>query len=250
MSRILPSVVLFLCASLPRARADNAKQKRAKDLWNDGATQYELGRYDEAIVLFRQAYEAWPYVVLQFNLCKTYREKKDFDQATWHCRTYLNNSPDIAPEDKQIVVDLIDDMERLKREEDEVKKRPPTGIDRPDVIVIEREAPPRRDEGPDVWYEREWGWVLSGSGIVLGGVAVGLLVNASALEDELATTPEAERPALREKISTRRTAGIVSAIGGGLALAGGIVIFSWPSGKAKTVSVSLGLGTLFVGGRF
>jgi len=108
------------------------------------------------------------------------------------------------------------------------------------------------------WYTDRWGLGLGGAGVLLTGVAVGLLWSADGLRDEAnQTLYEAARDDLRDRAGTRTLTGsLVGAVGVGLVAAGAIKLF-WPSSSStpesnRTASARLrmGAGWVFIDGRF
>jgi len=87
----------ILCASLwfsPRADAQPAGDKqKAKELYVRGNTQYNLGRWKEAIDLFTQAYEAYDNPDLLFNIGQAYRQDGNCSKAIFFYKRYLALKP-------------------------------------------------------------------------------------------------------------------------------------------------------------
>ena len=114
----------------------------------------------------------------------------------------------------------------------------------------------QQHDGP--WYTDRWGLGLGGAGIVLTGVAVGLLWSADGLRDDAnVSADEATRDRLRDRAGTRSfTGSLVGAAGAGLLVAGAVKLF-WPShsrnedaGLQAAATVTFGAGWVSVGGRF
>jgi tetratricopeptide (TPR) repeat protein len=103
---VLTVVALFGVASLaasPRgwaqeggaaaATTDDEKDRRAKDLYEQGNTHYDLAEYDQAIDLFKQAYALSHRPTLLYNIAQAYRLKGDCEQALQVYRNYLRVDP-------------------------------------------------------------------------------------------------------------------------------------------------------------
>src|SRR4026209_2234297 len=87
----------IVCASLwlsPGADAQPAGDKqKAKELYIKGNTQYNLGRWKEAIDLFTQAYEAYDNPDLLFNIGQAYRQDGNCSRAIFFYKRYLALKP-------------------------------------------------------------------------------------------------------------------------------------------------------------
>lgn len=90
----------IVCASLwlsPGADAQPAGDKqKAKELYIKGNTQYNLGRWKEAIDLFTQAYEAYDNPDLLFNIGQAYRQDGNCSKAIFFYKRYLALKPNAA----------------------------------------------------------------------------------------------------------------------------------------------------------
>ncbi len=98
MRRVIASAIV--CASLwlsPRADAQPSGDKaKAKELYIRGNTQYNLGRWKEAIDLFTQAYEAYDNPDLLFNIGQAYRQDGNCSKAIFFYKRYLGLKPGAA----------------------------------------------------------------------------------------------------------------------------------------------------------
>jgi tetratricopeptide (TPR) repeat protein len=72
---------------------DDEKDRRAKDLYEQGNTHYDLAEYDQAIDLFKQAYALSHRPTLLYNIAQAYRLKGDCEQALQVYRNYLRVDP-------------------------------------------------------------------------------------------------------------------------------------------------------------
>jgi len=75
------------------AGADTLKEQAKKDVIA-GLEAQNAGRYDEAIALYKKAYDAVPHPEILFNLAQAYRLKGDADNALDHYQRYLRVEPD------------------------------------------------------------------------------------------------------------------------------------------------------------
>src|SRR6478735_7554353 len=67
----------------------SAKDKTAREHYNQGILHYDLGEIDQAIAEFKQAYAISAAPGLLFNIAQAFRYKKDYEQALHFYRTYL-----------------------------------------------------------------------------------------------------------------------------------------------------------------
>jgi len=88
-------------ASAPGAPAS------AATAFERGAHAYDLGRFDEAIVHFEQAYALDPAPILLFNIAQAYRRLGKPEQALGYYRRYRDlapaNAPDRADAERRII---------------------------------------------------------------------------------------------------------------------------------------------------
>jgi tetratricopeptide (TPR) repeat protein len=99
----LAIVVMTLCLTV-RARADEAN-----DIFQKGAAAYREGRYEQAIELFRQAYEQRAYPELVYNTGQAYEKLGDTAHAIESFREYLKLAPNA--EDRATVEKRIQALE-------------------------------------------------------------------------------------------------------------------------------------------
>src|SRR5689334_2733020 len=69
------------------------RRRRARSFVEEANSKYDLGKYDDAIRLYEQAYEIWPHPETLFNLCQAHRQKKDLEAAVRYCKAFLRNDP-------------------------------------------------------------------------------------------------------------------------------------------------------------
>lgn len=110
--------VLLLLGSLA-ARADDLKDQAKRDV-SAGLTAQSAGRYDEAIALYKKAYAAIPHPELLFNLGQAYRLKGDVETALEYYRRYLAAEPSgrVAGDANRWVSELGKRLADRKREQD------------------------------------------------------------------------------------------------------------------------------------
>jgi hypothetical protein len=86
-------VILLLAALAPAvARADQSTE-RAKQLFQEGTTLFNVGEFDKAIEAWQEGYKEKPDPGFLYNIGQAYRLKGDNQKAIFFYRGYLRNSP-------------------------------------------------------------------------------------------------------------------------------------------------------------
>lgn len=83
---------------------------KARTLAEQGRTAHDAGKYDEAIVSFKEAYVIAPSPGLLFNIAQAYRLQGDCDGAAMMYRRYLETDP--GPEGRTIAGGHLATVER------------------------------------------------------------------------------------------------------------------------------------------
>lgn len=91
MARVAAMVAVAILAFASPARADKDAAKRH---FERGTRAYNLGRFEQAIDHFEQAYEAHPAPVFLFNIAQAHRLAGHCDKATFFYRRFLSEDPD------------------------------------------------------------------------------------------------------------------------------------------------------------
>ena len=104
-------VVGALIIASSTASADTNTSK-AKQLYDEGVTSYNLGHYDEALNAFEMAYRLRHDPAFLFNIGQCQRAVKRYDEAKRSYRAYVRETPSVPDETRAQVQQLIDDMER------------------------------------------------------------------------------------------------------------------------------------------
>jgi tetratricopeptide (TPR) repeat protein len=201
--RTLIVVLLLACARLAAAAP-------ADDLRATGLRAYAVGRYDQAIDAFQQAYQLDPTPDLLYALAQAQRMKGDCKAAAASYRAYLRTGPN-----ERSAAPARQNLERCERE---LAKPAPA---EPTVAVVapppEPAVPPRR------WQSDRAAAVLMGLGgaaLVAGSVSWGVgEAGARSLADASSYDQFAAHAADADAYDRERIGGIVSvAIGGVLAV--------------------------------
>ncbi|HEY2747964.1 MAG TPA: hypothetical protein VGL86_25250 [Polyangia bacterium] len=124
----MAAVIAFAFAS-PSARAADANTSKAKQLYDDGLTNYNLGHYDEALTAFEMGYRVRHDPAFLFNIAQCQRQLRRPDDAQRSYRAYLRESPTLPQTTRDEVQKLIAEMENSI--EEQRTKQPPTGTQAP-----------------------------------------------------------------------------------------------------------------------
>jgi hypothetical protein len=233
--------------------ADTERKRRAYALMQEGKARFDIGKFDDALDLFRKAYEVYPYPEALYSAGQACRMKKDYEQAIFYYRGYLNNTAAGAPGRDQVEA-RITEMEGLEAEQKAQAKQPPQGTLKPPVPPGgpgPAPAPVATATDRPRWYADPWAWTLVGAGVVAAGVGGYLVVDGNDLEH--ANLPPDDMLRITEERDDRRERAIGwTLVGvGGAALVGGIVKLALvPDAPHASVDVVLAPRFLGVRGRF
>jgi tetratricopeptide (TPR) repeat protein len=142
--RVLAALAVLL-AIARGASADDKATKAARKHFDKGEKLYALGRFDEALVEYEAAFEAKPLPGFLFNIGQCHRNLGDYDAAIFSFRKYLSLAPEA--ENREAVLELIDDLEAQKeRDAEEARRRK---LDEP---------PPPKEGKKSRFYTKWWFW--------------------------------------------------------------------------------------------
>jgi len=246
-------VVMLLCSSTWAGNGfKNPTNPKAKAHLQRGNRYYKLQDFKQAIVEYKAGALIEDLPVFLYNLGQSYRQQGAYANAIWYYKRYLSQGiPTSAL--KKWVTDVIHDMEKeLQRA---ARTKPPTGPG-PDSKVPPPSKPTpvvgsddRTEAKP--WHADTLGWTLTGAGAVSLGVGIGLLINASSLENT--DEPDQIKHQMNaDKADSRRLYGTISTIAGAALVIGGVIrLISNPQPKhreqAPKKHVSLVVGHNYVG---
>jgi hypothetical protein len=169
-------IACVLCALLGVAAAPGVAiaqtpaDKESLDHYKKGRTHYDLGRFDDAINEFQQAYELKPDPAYLFNIAQAYRQKGDPAKAVFFYKRYLALYP-TAP-NKADVEKRIAELEDIIKKQEDVKGKPPGNVIPGDGDKGGDTGDKGGDKGGDVAGGGGDGDVTGGSGIGKGGTGV------------------------------------------------------------------------------
>jgi hypothetical protein len=80
-------------ADPPAADADDADRARARQLFRDGTTFFDLQQFDKAIAAWQEAYKVKPDPGFLYNIAQAYRLAGDAPNAIFYYKGYLRHLP-------------------------------------------------------------------------------------------------------------------------------------------------------------
>ena len=148
MTRWLALVLVMLFA--PVAHAEDPSMRAAKRHFDRGEKLFALGKFDEALDEYQQAFDAKPLPGFLYNIGQCYRNLGDYEQAIFSFKKYLKLEPEAS--NKEAVERLIEELEEKKAQGDSQK------------FIKKKKEPPKPI------YKKWWFW--TGVGVVaVGGTA-------------------------------------------------------------------------------
>ncbi len=154
------------------------EKQRVRALYEQATKDYNLGRFDDALRLYTQAYEIRADPAFLFNIAQCYRQLHRPAEAAREYRAYLREAPD-APnraEVQQRIKDLDEETARQEAAKPPAGTQPPAGdtaaTPRADLVATAPAEQPR---------SRTWLWITIGAAaaVVVAAVALGLAFGLS-----------------------------------------------------------------------
>src|SRR3954454_6994419 len=87
------SLVVAALIAFAAAPAQAQDAEKARQLFQQGSKDYDLGQFDKAIEAWQQGYDQKPDLGCLYNIAQAYRQKQDAAKARVSCRRYSRNSP-------------------------------------------------------------------------------------------------------------------------------------------------------------
>jgi tetratricopeptide (TPR) repeat protein len=230
--RVAPFIIGLLWLAQP-AQAE-VSSATAKQLYDEGLTNYNLGHYERALSSFEQGYRVKHDPAFLFNIGQCQRQLHRYNDAELSYRAYLRESPDLTPEVREQVQKLINEMK--KAVEDERSRMPPPGMQPPAPAVTLPVASPSRDES--IRYAdagrslRIAGIVVADTGVAL--VALGVVfavLSKQAGDDAYRPATKIYDPTADDRQKNYRAADIASFVVGGAAVVTGAAL--WLVGRNR-----------------
>ncbi len=244
--RLWTGTLLVVCLAVvtPATAHADSDTTRAKQLYAQGLTSYNLGHYEEALTAFEMGYRLRQDSAFLFNIAQCQRMLTRYQDAEHTYRAYLRESQGLPDEKRDQIQKLISEMDHAL--EEQRAKQPPTGTQAPvsaqapDVhplattpsqqLTVEVRATPARAPR---WFTSRVGWALTAPGIVALGVSAGLL-GASVSEHnaaESAMTQGAFDDHHANSIRFQQVGWPLLGVGGALVVAGATVFVLHSKGR-------------------
>jgi hypothetical protein len=125
------------------ARADDAQ--KARELFTQGNTFFDLGQFDKAIDAWQQGYQLKNDPGFLYNIAQAYRTQGDAQKAIFFYKRYLSNAP--KAHNRSEVEQKIEALQKQLSMQEQVKGLPPPGPFGPDNPGGSPTAPPPADAG-------------------------------------------------------------------------------------------------------
>lgn len=154
--RLFLLVLVCLAVIAPAvARADDPATRAARRHYERGEKLFALGKFDEALDEYQEAFDAKPLPGFLYNIGQCYRNLGDYDQAIFSFNKYLKLQPDA--DNKDAVQQLITELEDKKARGDGAK-------------FVRKKPQPVEEDKPIT--SKWWFWTGIGVVAVAGGVGV------------------------------------------------------------------------------
>lgn len=252
----LVACCLAVCVvgSTSPARGDKALTK-ARGLFKQAEVSFNLGDFDKALELYREAYRTKQLPEFLFNIGQCHRHKKEHERAAFHFRQFLREKAEPPPELEAQVTALIEDCEQKLAEEKQAQGIRPVGSTAGPV-----QTATRRGISP-VWF---WTGVGLTGAFTATALATGLVGRSKANEAE-ETSDAARARDLDDKAETMKSTCWAMVGAGSVAALGTVLLYflTWPGEEPgqpqqaaegrlllSPVVLSEGGGMLTLGGRF
>jgi len=120
--------MVLLASAATTARADDAQ--KARDLFTQGNTFFDLGQFDKAIDAWQSGYQLKNDPGFLYNIAQAYRTMGDAQKAIFFYKRYLSNSP--KARNRAEVEQKIEALQTQLSQQEQAKGLPPPGPFGPD----------------------------------------------------------------------------------------------------------------------
>jgi tetratricopeptide (TPR) repeat protein len=115
--------VALLALGASSARADDAQ--KARELFSQGNTFFDLGQFDKAIDAWQKGYQLHNDPGFLYNIAQAYRTEGDAQKAVFFYKRYLSNAP--KAHNRAEVEQKIEALQKQLSMQEQVKDLPPPG---------------------------------------------------------------------------------------------------------------------------
>jgi tetratricopeptide (TPR) repeat protein len=181
------SLALFVSSIAPGApREVEDWDNKARAHFAQATKAYNLGKFEEALKLYIEAYDAKPHPSFLFNIAQCYRQLGDYETAATYYRRYRNEGR-LSASDARVVEQLIAEVEAKQVKRAQKPRRNSETARRPDLQTTPTaalEAGTKADEqqrtslispkanppapASDSIFKKWWFWAGVGGGLVAG----------------------------------------------------------------------------------
>ncbi len=130
--------IVFMAWGATAARADDAQ--KARDLFTQGNTYFDLGQFDKAIDAWQNGYQLKNDPGFLYNIAQAYRTMGDAQKAIFFYKRYLSNSP--KARNRSEVEQKIEALQKQLSVQEQARGLPPPGPFGPDNPGGSGGAPP------------------------------------------------------------------------------------------------------------
>ncbi|HSY40433.1 MAG TPA: tetratricopeptide repeat protein [Polyangia bacterium] len=120
--------IVLVASGATTARADDAQ--KARDLFTQGNTYFDLGQFDKAIDAWQNGYQLKNDPGFLYNIAQAYRTMGDAQKAIFFYKRYLSNSP--KARNRSEVEQKIEALQKQLSQQEQAKGLPPPGPFGPD----------------------------------------------------------------------------------------------------------------------
>ena len=115
--------IVFMASGAAPARADDAQ--RARELFTQGNTYFDLGQFDKAIDAWQNGYQLKNDPGFLYNIAQAYRTTGEAQKAIFFYKRYLSNSP--KAHNRTEVEQKIEALQKQISLQEQAKDLPPPG---------------------------------------------------------------------------------------------------------------------------
>jgi tetratricopeptide (TPR) repeat protein len=231
------------------AGQDEQRRSQAKGEFAKGVGHYRAGRYTQAVDAFLEADQLAPSPALSYNIARAYERLNDDAAALRWYRDYLRRSPSAknAAEVEARITELSSDVMQAGKQEPSAPSAPAEQrVDKqaslPTATRASQPESVARGEGDRT--SQRFGvlpWVITGSGVICLGGALGFELARRADEGRAQSAPTQlayqERLEAMERDQLR--ARVLAGVGGGLLVTGGVMLLL---NQRQPISTRVALG--------
>jgi len=130
--------IALVASAAPPARADD--DQKARDLFTQGNTYFDLGQFDKAIDAWQSGYQLKNDPGFLYNIAQAYRTTGEAQKAIFFYKRYLSNSP--KARNRSEVEQKVEALQKQLSVQEQAKGLPPPGPFGPDNPGAANGAPP------------------------------------------------------------------------------------------------------------